>query len=196
MPLWLLKVGKFFTTDIGIFVVLSIAVLGGLGVWSHSRYSAGYKAGETAGKDASIADYRKAYIAAQTAVLKREKDAAKITGDSRQDLGKAQGKIEQHFGELKEKVPRYVPAKSDAGCVVPNGFVSLWNKGAAGPRGSAAAGFPRSSGGPVEAASGVPLSDVLTATLSDFEIAYVWNAEALTWRKWYVDQKAAYEAPD
>lgn len=42
---------------------------------------------------------------------------------------------------------------------------------------------------------GVDLSDVLETDVWNYGAAYQWRAEALTWRAWYRDQKAAWDAP-
>jgi hypothetical protein len=86
---------------------------------------------------------------------------------------------------LVQKVPVYVPAAADSKCVVPVGFVQLHDL--------AATGVPGPAGGPVEAASGVQLSTVLGTVVGNYGIAQDWRAEALGWRAWYADQKAAWD---
>lgn len=39
------------------------------------------------------------------------------------------------------------------------------------------------------------LSEILAADLGNFGVGYSWRAEALAWRKWWADQKAAWDKP-
>jgi hypothetical protein len=131
---------------------------------------------------------QQALQAAQNAAAARSAAGAVISAQARTADAAARVLVQTRTVTLIQKVPTYVPAKADADCTVPAGFVGLWNAGAAGSE------VPGPAGGPVEAPSGVHLSAVLAADLANFGIAYDWRAEALTWRKWYIDQKAAWGA--
>lgn len=100
----------------------------------------------------------------------------------RAQLAAAQADNATRTQTLIQKVPYYVTRKADAACIVNRGFVQLWNHGAGGP--GAAADTP---GGPVEAPSGIALSDIARADAANYGVAYDWRAEALTWRAWGAD---------
>lgn len=173
---------------IGALIVLLL--LGAFGWWSHARYDAGFKAGQAA-QDAA---YRKAYVKEAAKIRRRELEQVDLSAGLRETLGRQLGENAANYRQLRKEVPRHVTAKSDAGCVVPNGFVSLWNKGVSGPAGRTSAGVPPKPGGPVEGPSGLALSDVANAYLNSAEVAYDWRAEVDTWRKWYPAAKAKFEA--
>jgi hypothetical protein len=120
-------------------------------------------------------------------VVRHEQAAAQVSTASAQHLIDEKARIETVTKVLIRKVPVYVTAKADAACVVPRGFVRVFD--AAG-RGEAE--VPGSSGGPDDAASGVPLSAVLSTVVANDGVAYDWRAEALTWRDWYTKQAAAW----
>lgn len=125
---------------------------------------------------------------AQNAAAARSAAGAVISAQARTADAAARVQVQTRTTTLIQKVPVYVPAKADADCTVPSGFVGLWNAGAAGSE------IPGPPGGSVEAPSGVHLSAVLAADLANFGIAYDWRAEAMNWRAWYVREKAAWDA--
>lgn len=77
------------------------------------------------------------------------------------------------------------------GRVVPLGFVRLHDAAASG----SAPSFPSTTGGPLDAPSSVPLSAVSATVVENYGVAYDWRSEALTWRDWYAEQKAAWDKP-
>lgn len=123
--------------------------------------------------------------AATLVIQKHEAVAGQISVQAASDTSAAREKVRTVTRTLIEKVPQYVPADADRDCVVPRGWVRLHD--------AAAAGLSSPSGGPDEAASGVPLSAVAATVVSNYGVAYDWRAEALGWRSWYVTQKAAWD---
>lgn len=84
-----------------------------------------------------------------------------------------------------KEVPRYVTEKDDAACVVPTGFVRLYN--------AAVAGDP-DPGPPTEldrAASGVPLSTVSETDVFNLTLGKLWRARAEQCIETYNAVKAA-----
>lgn len=127
---------------------------------------------------------------AQQQIAAREAKASTLATAARAGLADAQGRILTRTRTLIQKVPVYVPAPADARCTVDRGFVLLHDAAASG----GPASLPAAAGGPLDAASGVPLSGVLATVVGNYGIAYDWRAEALSWRAWYVREKAAWEA--
>jgi hypothetical protein len=115
--------------------------------------------------------------AARKDVAKREAKAVRITSGIATKTDAARVEIRTRTVTLIQKVPTYVTPASDAQCIVPVGFLRLYN--------AAAAGVPTPAGGPVEAPSGVPLSTVLETDVANLGVGYDWRAEALAWREWY-----------
>lgn len=153
-------------------ILAALAVLGGVwGLGHHSEAVAVQK------RDAGA----KADIHAHQAV------ATQISATAKTELTAEREKIRTLTRTLIEKVPVYVPASADAGCVVPAGFVQLHD--------AAAAGLPGPAGGSDQAPSGVPLSAVESTVIANYGVAYDWKAEALKWRGWYAEQKASWGKP-
>jgi len=90
---------------------------------------------------------------------------------------------------LIREVPVYVTPAADARCVVPLGFVRFHDAAAAGE-----AVVSASAGGPLDAPAGIELSAVAATLADNYGAAFQWRAEALTWRRWYAEQKAAWDA--
>lgn len=146
-------------------------------------YLAGHHNGVTAEKTSEAARLKRA----KATVAKREDAAKAISTDIATKMEKTRVEIQWRTKTLIEKVPTYVPATADAGCVIPRGFVQLHD--------AAAAGLPTPSSGPDERPSDVQLSAVASTVVSNYGVAYDWRAEALAWREWYVTQKAAWDKP-
>jgi hypothetical protein len=181
MMLFLSKVWAFIKSPVGQCLGLALVVF--LLLWGINR------AGYASGVRHELAKEAQAQAAAAAKVGALNHQLAVLGDKSRADLAAAQAVVEVRTQTLIRKVPVYVTSKADAACVVPAGFISLWNHGASGQ-----AGLPPTSGGPVEAPSGLRLSDVLAATLANDGIAYDWKAEALAWRGWYPQAKAKWDA--
>lgn len=127
--------------------------------------------------------------AAEKEVLKREHNAALLAEDAARSLLAEHVKVVTRTQTLIRKVPVYVSKASDDRCIVPRGFVLLHDAAASGGE----AGVSSAAGGPLEAASGIPLSAVLETVVGNYGTAYDWKAETLTWRHWYATEKAAQE---
>lgn len=147
-------------------------------------YDAGRKKGE--------ADAQAAHSAEQAAVTetvkKIEEKSDKISEAVAEKHDKAVTEIRWRTKYLTKEVPIYVTEKDDAGCVVPDGFVSLYNAAAEGSDPE----VPGPPGGPDGPGSGVALSTVAEIDVYNLGVAQYLRTEVLTWREWYAAQAAAY----
>lgn len=162
--------------------------LGVFGWWSHARYEAGVKAGRAQFE----AEFKVAYAKALKQQKWAERRADTISADARKDLGVQNAQTHDTFKTLRRKAPHYVTAQDDARCIVNAGFVRMYNEAVSSGGQSKVS---RSPGGSDAAASDVQLSDVLNTDLDNLEIGYLIRNEAVTWRKWYADQKAEWDKP-
>jgi hypothetical protein len=124
--------------------------------------------------------------AAKADIKTHEATAATISATAQVSGAQQQERIRTVTRTLIEKVPVYVPASADAQCVVPRGFVQLHD--------AAAAGLPSPTGGPDQAPSGVELSAVAETVAANYGACRAGLDEAMRWRKWWADQKAAWDA--
>lgn len=125
---------------------------------------------------------------AQAKVAKREVKASAISEHVAADLSKERVRIEYRTQVLTKEVPVYVTQAADTRCVVPVGFVQLYDAAASG----SPTGAPPTPGGSVEAPSGVPLSAVLETDVANLGTGHDFRAEALAWRDWYAKQAAEW----
>lgn len=158
--------GRAVGVVLGVFLILLAA--------NRIGYASGVRSERT--KD------QKAQAAAEAQVAKAAAAQAASADALRLKLNAALADNSTRTQTLIQKVPYYVTRKADAACTINRGFVQLWNGGAGGPGATAQA-----PGGPVEAPSGVALSDVARADAANYGVAYDWRAEALTWRAWGAD---------
>lgn len=168
------KLVGFFQTPFGRWVALGLACVAVLILANRCGHASGVR--EELAKEAKI------QAAADAQVQRQAAAQAASANAMRAQLDAALADNSTRTQTLIRKVTVYVTAKADAACVVNTGFVQLWNGGASG-KGST----PDAPRGPVEAASGVALSDVARADAANYGVAYDWRAEALTWRKWGAD---------
>lgn len=164
----------FFQTPFGRWVAIAFACFLILILANRCGHASGVR--EELAKEAKMQAAAQVQVQKQAAAQKASADALHAQLDA------ALADNATRTQTLIRKVPTYVTKKADAACTVPTGFVQLWNGGASGQ--GTAAGPPR---GPVEAPSGVALSDVARADAANYGVAYDWRAEALTWRKWGAD---------
>lgn len=145
--------------------------------------------GERVGVRLTDDKYAQEKIKAQTEAAA---DAAKVAADLAQQATNAlsnyqamvraldvqQEESANNFRVIREEVPVYVDAKADAGCVVNNGFVLLYDNAFGGPVAQPAAG--PAGPGPVNLAgpSGVPLSKVGAVSIDNAETCRAWEATA------------------
>lgn len=122
-------------------------------------------------------------------VARREAKAVKITDTIRAEHGREVVRIQTRTVTLIKEVPTYVSPAADTRCVIPVGFVRLYD---AAVRSSE---LPAAAGGPLDAPSGIELSGLLATDVENFGIAYQWRAEAMTWRRWYAEHKAEWDKP-
>ena len=160
-------------------------VLIGLLALTSAAYLKGRHDGSAHEKAAEIVRLQKA----QAKVVKREVVAQRITDKAHAKLDAEQTRIEVRTRTIIQRVPEYVTQAASDRCVVPVGFVSLFNAAASGSSTS----LPESPGRFNDSASGVQLPEVASVTALNFGVAYGWRAEAMAWRSWYAEQKAAWE---
>lgn len=172
---------SFAKSPAGRWIALALAVLALLaGVHHH---------GVTQGRDGEKAAQRARVERAKKDVARREAVAVQITDQSRANLDREKVRIQTRTVTLIKEVPTYVTPAADDRCIVPVGFVRLHDAAAS------ASELPAASGGPLDAPSGVDLSAVASVVAENYGTAFQWRAEAMTWRAWYRDQKAAWDAP-
>lgn len=173
---------SFAKTPLGRWIGAALAVLALLAAVHHHGVGAGV-AREKAAEAKRLERARKD-------VGRREKKAEGISSAAHAALDREKVRIETRTVTLIKEIPAYVTPAADARCVIPVGFVRLYDAAASGE-----ASLPPAAGGSLDAPSGVDLSDVLETDVWNYGAAYQWRAEALTWRAWYRDQKAAWDAP-
>lgn len=165
-------------------IMLAIAALV---VWGYGE--ARFKAGVQHER----AVWTKAAEKAAKKVAKVEAKGDAITADVAGKHDVAVAEIRWRTKILKEEVPVYVPLEVDRAVVVPSGFVSLHDAAVSG------AALPETPGGPVEAPSGIALSEVGDAIVDNYSACRIIRQEALAWREWYPRQadlwKKEYGAP-
>ena len=145
-----------------------------------------YGAGQHKGAEHVRKADAKALVKAKADVSAHEATAAGISSRASQNLATTRQANRVRTVTLIKRIPYALPVGSD--CPLPRDAVSVWNAAAAGPD----AGVSAAPGGPDKTASGIRLSDALNNAVENFEIAYDWRAEALTWRQWYADQSSAW----
>ena len=165
---------KFATSPLGRALGVILAVL----LYSLTLNRCGYASGVRH----ELATEAKLQAQAKAQVDQLAAAQAKRTDAMRAELAEAQAANHVRPETQIQKVPYYVTRKADAACTINRGFVQLWNGGAGGPGAAALA-----PGGPVEAPTGVALSDVARADAANYGVAYDWRAEALKWRAWGAD---------
>lgn len=139
-----------------------------------------------------------AKLAAAEKRLKDITDAAKRKTAQGTEISKSAGvalqkEIVYIRGETKiirEEVPKYVTVEADNRCVVPVGFVSVFNAAVEGR--SEIAAIPGQS---PDADSGVPLSTVADTTVFNLGVSHELLAEVKMWRQFYADLSVAYASP-
>jgi hypothetical protein len=170
----------FITGPVGRWIALALAVLALLaGVHHH---------GVTQGRDREKAAQAARLERARKDVVRREARAVQITDTARAGLDRERVRIQTRTVTLIREVPVYVTPAADDRCVIPVGFVRLHDAAASETR------LPATAGGPLDAPAGIDLSAVASVVATNYGTAYGWRAEALTWRRWYAEQKAAWDA--
>lgn len=152
-------------------------------------HSAAYAIGRSHGVEAEKRAEAKRLEQAQKAIAKREAKAEQVTDKVADQLTETRAEIRYRTQYLVKEVPTYVTPEADRSCTVPLGFVRLHDAAASGSEAS----LPGASGGSVDAPSGVELSAVAETVAANYGTAFGWRAEALAWREWYEQQKAAWE---
>lgn len=172
---------SFAKSPVGRWVVAALAVLALLAGVHHHGVGAGV-AKERAAEAKRLERARKD-------VAKRTAKAEAISADAQAGLERERVRIETRTVTLIKEIPVYVSPAADARCVIPVGFVRFHDAAAS------EATLPAASGGSLDAPSGVDLSAVAETIAGNYGAAFQWRAEALTWRAWYRDQKAAWDKP-
>lgn len=179
---WAVTAG-FLKSPLGRYLMIGLACLAAILLLRHHWVGVG------AAQERAAEAYRLA--AAVKKVAKREVVANAITDKAKTGLATERVRIQTVTRTLIQKVPVYVTPAADDRCVIPTGFVRLHDAAASG----GASGLPGTAGGPLDAPSGVELSAVGATVVANYGSALDWRAEALTWRAWYAQQKAAWDKP-
>lgn len=192
-----------FTKVLGVFVglvgVFWLALAGGGAVWWWDRRPqpivihtpipfVSFKLPESLGEQ--LADYRAADLRAQRRVLVVHGAQVKLNDDIQAGLQKAQDHVRVVTRIIRYKVPVYVAAQDDARCTINTGFVRVFNAAAAGRPLPDVPG--RAGRDALDAPSGVSLSAVADATVTNDAAFYTLRNEVTGWRDWYAGQKAAF----
>lgn len=121
--------------------------------------------------------------------------SASISAQVQRDLGAALDRNAALTRQLQQKATTYVTSEADRRCVIPAGYVRL--------RDAAGAGvdpLPAATGGPVNANSGLVLSDLAANDLVNAAAFHSAVAEVTAWRGWYAAQADLWskttKAPD
>lgn len=197
-------VWNFLTSKIGV-VFLCIALLGALEwkVYDYGKDSVRadaqkqiQKAKDDAKKEVDDIQAKYDKLVTQTNQWKAEnqaaQEAAKKVNDAvvvalHDSLIATVNQVAKLKGQLKE-LNTYVTAKADAQCVIPVGFVSVYNTAVK------AGSLPDSGGGDVDAASGITLSRLAEIDSTNLAECYERGEVIKAWQTWYSTNKAAYDA--
>jgi hypothetical protein len=129
--------------------------------------------------------------AARQAIVAGDKASA-----ASQKLGEAAAAKQQQtrivYRTLEKEVTRYVTKESDARCVVPVGFVRVFNAAAVGDPAAPAGGAP--AGEPDAQPSGVELSDVLANDVFNAGIYYQVVDQLRALQAWERERQAREES--
>ena len=177
----LATIWSFAKSPLGRFLIGLMAFAAALVAIHHQGFSAG-----VAKEKASQA---KRLEAAKAEIAKRTVKAEGISAEARSSLDRERVRIQTRTITLIREVPTYVTPAADDRCIVPIGFVRYHDAAAT------EAALPAAAGGSLDTPSGIELSAVASTVAENYGTAFQWRAEALTWRKWYADQKSAWDAP-
>lgn len=169
------KLGAFAKSPFGRRVLLLVAVVAAFWWYGEARFRAGV-AHEKATEAARLAKVEK-----KARTVEKKSDA--ITSSVSTVLETTKTEIRWRTRVQLQEVTRYVPIESDRACIVGVGALRLHDHALAGRP-----GVPEAPGGPIEADSGVHLSEVIADDVAFAGTAYEWRAEAVAWRRWYADQ--------
>lgn len=86
------------------------------------------------------------------------------------------------YKTIIKEVPKYVTVKTDAGCPIPNSFVSVWNSASAGA-------IPDSAAVADDTASAVKLSGVAEQHIEDSEQYYLVAERLSALQQWVREQQ-------
>lgn len=173
----------FLKSPLGRYLMIGLACLAAVLLLRHHWVGVGVKQEKAAEAHRLAAAVKK--------VARREVVANTITDKAKTGLAAERVRIQTVTRTLIKEVPVYVTPAADDRCIIPTGFVRLHDAAASG----GAAGLPGAPGGPLDAPSGVELSAVGSTLAVNYGAALAWRAEALTWRSWYAEQKAAWDKP-
>ncbi|HUO91856.1 MAG TPA: hypothetical protein VMU22_02995, partial [Rhizomicrobium sp.] len=149
------------------------------GVWAARHWDEGTIA------DLKLAQQKAITRAAETAADVQKRQDAVTLNIALANAG-AQERVRTVTRTILERVPIYVSPEADHACVVPNGFVRLFDAAAAG---TDPASLPGTAGESDGAASGIALSEV-AALSAEHDAQYHATAEQLkALEAWVEDQK-------
>ena len=131
------------------------------------HFGTSYEAGQQARAQQELRVQLQAEKDAKQAAVQQAKDeAAMKIVDLELELLRAQGKVRVVTETITKEVPVHVTEKADRACVVPVGFVSLWNRSVGDPAGGDSTPTPEASV-VLDAPSGVALSAVAEAAVAN-----------------------------
>ena len=144
-------------------------------------------AGAAGGWTVRDRDYQAHLKADAQAAAMAQQQARTVEGkneDTAREIGveveKTKVEIRTVTRTIIERVPEYVTLEADAKCVVPVGAVVLLNAAASGN--PPPAGTP---GEPIDAPSGVDLSEVVRVTTENYGTYHEVVAQLIGWQEWY-----------
>ncbi len=100
-------------------------------------------------------------------------------------------KRSQTTRDLAHEIPQYVTPQADSRCVVPVGFVRLFNESIEGQAGTRSADgpLPEGAGGDAAAPSGLALSQVADAIVYNHDEAVRRGVIIQLWQQWYTESR-------
>lgn len=120
----------------------------------------------------------------------KQKEQDQINADLTKQLAGYADQVAQ-LSKVKNDLSKYISKANDSGCVVPSGFMFLYNKSLQGSEGQYLLSVP--TGAVAYAPSGLSLTDVASVFL-DNNLAAQRNRElVLAWQKWYNDNAAVFK---
>lgn len=140
---------------------------------------------------ATALEQQKAIVKASNVARDAQAAADKLTHDRDVKNAEDHQRIQTVTNTITREVPVYVTAKTDELFPLPCGFIRLHDAAAAGVE-PAAVSLPagKSDGDRCDVAT----SAAATIIAQNYGLALGWQSDLKTWRGWYADQKANYDA--
>lgn len=167
----------FLLSPVGRWIAGVAAVLGLLAaIWF---------AGDRHGHKIERVRQARALAAAEAKVKATEAHQAQTAQVILQAVEKTRTVIQWKTRTLTKEVPVYVSAQADSRCIVPRGFVRLYDNAASG-----VSDVPAPASGSDDADSGLALSAVAATDVANLGAGNEAIAEVRAWREWYAKMAA------